>query len=177
MIREWYIIHTYSGYENKVKANLERRIESMAMQDKIFRIEVPAEDEIEIKGGKRKVVKRKLYPGYVLVEMVLTDDSWYVVRNTPGVTGFIGAENKPIPLSPDEVLSILGRHSLSAAERMLLIDLAVGDTVRVKSGAFVDQIGRIEAVNPEQESLRIILNMFVDRPTPIEVGIAEVERA
>jgi len=173
--REWFIVHTYSGYENKVKANLERRIESMEMQDMIFRIEVPTEDDIEIKNGKRKLVKRKLYPGYVLVEMMMSDDSWYVVRNTPGVTGFIGSVNRPIPLTPEEVSAILGRQSLSAADRMLLIDLTVGDRVRIKDGAFMDQMGEIEEILPEQELVRVMLT-FHERPTPIEVPITEVER-
>ena len=173
--REWFIVHTYSGYENKVKANLERRIESMEMQDMIFRIEVPTEDDIEIKNGKRKLVKRKLYPGYVLVEMMMSDDSWYVVRNTPGVTGFIGSVNRPIPLTPEEVSAILGRQSLSAADRMLLIDLTVGDRVRIKEGAFMDQMGEIEEILPEQELVRVMLT-FHERPTPIEVPITEVER-
>ena len=174
--REWYIVHTYSGYENKVKANLERRIESMEMRDKIFRIEVPTEDAIEDKNGKRKIVKRKLYPGYVLVEMLMSDDSWYVVRNTPGVSGFIGSVNRPIPLTPAEVSAILGRQALSAADRMLLVDLAVGDSVRVTGGAFVDQVGQIQEIFPEREMLIVMLS-FHDRPTPIEVAINEVVRA
>ena len=175
MNREWFIVHTYSGYENKVKANLERRIESMEMQDHIFRIEIPVEDDVEIKNGKKKIVKRKLYPGYVLVEMVMTDDSWYVVRNTPGVTGFIGSVNKPIPLTADEVQAILGRQSLSADQRVLLIDLAVGDYVRIKDGAFSDQSGRIEEIDLDEEKVVVVLNMF-GRLTPVEVGIADVER-
>ncbi|MCL2497445.1 MAG: transcription termination/antitermination protein NusG [Symbiobacteriaceae bacterium] len=172
---DWFIVHTYSGYENKVKANLERRIDSMEMQDRIFRIEVPVEEVEELKSGKKKVVKRKLYPGYVLVEMQMSDASWYVVRNTPGVTGFIGSDNKPVSLTPEEVHAILGRQSLSAADRLLLMGLAVGDTVRVLEGAFADQVGRIEEIFPEQEKIRILIDMFA-RPTPIEVGIAEVER-
>lgn len=175
MEKEWYIVHTYSGYENKVKANLERRIESMEMQDLIFRIEVPVEDDIEIKNGKKKIVKRKLYPGYVLVEMVMTDDSWYVVRNTPGVTGFIGSVNKPIPLTSEEVQAILGRQSLSAEQRVLLIDLTVGDKVRITAGAFTDREGRIDEIDLENEKVIVSVNMF-GRPTPVEVGIAEVER-
>ena len=176
MEREWYIVHTYSGYENKVKVNLERRIESMEMQDQIFRIEIPVEDDEEIKNGKKKIVKRKLYPGYVLVEMVMTDDSWYVVRNTPGVTGFIGSVNDPIPLTPEEVQVILGRQSLSATQRALLIDFAVGDTVRIIDGAFSDMVGIIEEINIDEEKVLVVLNMF-GRPTPVEVGISDVERA
>ena len=175
MDREWFIVHTYSGYENKVKANLERRIESMEMQNLIFRIEIPVEDDVVMKDGKKKIVKRKLYPGYVLVEMVMTDDSWYVVRNTPGVTGFIGSVNKPIPLTADEVQAILGRQSLSADQRVLLIDLAIGDYVRIKDGAFSDQSGRIEEINLDEEKVVVVLNMF-GRLTPVEVGIADVER-
>lgn len=176
MAREWFIVHTYSGYENKVKANLERRIESMEMQDKIFRIDVPTEDDVEVKNGKKRLVKRKLYPGYVLVEMLMSDDSWYVVRNTPGVTGFIGSVNKPIPLTADEVAAILGRQSLSAEARMLLFDLAVGDTVKVREGSFIGQVGVIEEILPEQELVRVMLNMF-GRPTPIEVPVGDVEKS
>ncbi|MBC7344016.1 MAG: transcription termination/antitermination factor NusG, partial [Clostridia bacterium] len=105
--KQWYVIHTYAGYENKVKANLEKRIESMNMQDKIFRIIVPVEDEVQIKGGKKKITHRKIYPGYVLVEMVITDDSWHMVRSTPGVTGFVGSGSRPVPLQPHEVRQIL----------------------------------------------------------------------
>jgi transcriptional antiterminator NusG len=148
----------------------------MEMQDMIFRIEVPVEDDIEIKGGKRKTVQRKLYPGYVLVEMIMTDDSWYVVRNTPGVTGFIGAVNKPIPLTTEEVATILGRSSLTGRDRIRLMDMAVGDTVKVKTGPFADHIGRIDSVLPEQERLTVMLNIF-GRLTPVDIGITEVERA
>lgn len=132
MEKKWYVIHTYSGYENKVKANLEKRVASMDMEDKVFSIIVPMEDEVEIKDGKRRVTKKKIFPGYVLVEMTLTDDSWYVVRNTPGVTSFVGSGNKPIPLVEDEVQNILCKMGL--AESPIKIDLDIGESVRVIAG-------------------------------------------
>ncbi len=146
MEKNWYVVHTYSGYENKVKANLEKRVESMGMQDKIFRVIVPEEEETDIKNGKKKVVKKKVFPGYVLVEIVMTDDSWYVVRNTPGVTGFVGSTgsgSKPIPLMPDEATVILKRMGMD--EKRIEIDLFVGDAVKVKEGPFAEFAGTIEA--------------------------------
>ena len=133
MEKQWYVIHTYSGYENKVKANLEKRVESMGMQDKIFRILVPTEEAKEVKDGKQRTVQRKVFPGYVLVEMIMTDDSWYVVRNTPGVTGFVGASGagaKPVPLQPKEVQAIL--RQMGIQEPKPTVDFEVGDKVKVK---------------------------------------------
>src|SRR3954447_8305019 len=131
MEKNWYVVHTYSGYENKVKANLEKRVETMGMQDKIFRVIVPEEEETDFKNGKKKVVKKKVFPGYVLVEIVMTDDSWYVVRNTPGVTGFVGSTgsgSKPIPLLPEEAAVILKRMGMD--EKRIEIDLFVGEAVK-----------------------------------------------
>ena len=176
MIREWFIVHTYSGYENKVRDNIRMRISSMEMQDRIFRIEVPTEDEVETKNGKQRIVKRKLFPGYVLVEMVMSNDTWYMVRNTPGVTGFLGSDNKPIPLTPEEVGAILGRQSLNSADRMLLSSFTVGDTVRILEGSFAGQEGQVDEVLPEQELLKVTITLS-GLPTPVEVPIAEVERA
>ncbi|MGI6147582.1 MAG: transcription termination/antitermination protein NusG, partial [Bacillota bacterium] len=142
--REWYVIHTYSGYENKVKANLERRVQTMEKEDKIFRVVVPTDEETEIKDGRKKLVKRKRFPGYVLVEMVMSDDSWYVVRNTPGVTGFVGSGNKPIPLTEDEARALLRQMGEEQEEPRVRVDFSEGEAVRVTSGAFKDFEGVIQ---------------------------------
>lgn len=173
MEKAWYVIHTYSGYENKVKANLEKRIESMNMGDKIFRIVVPMEDEIQVRDGKRKIVKRRIYPGYILVEMILTDDSWYVVRNTPGVTGFVGAGNKPIPLQEEEVKQILERTGVETPRPR--IDVSVGENVRVTSGPFENFIGTVEEIYPEKGKLKVLVSMF-GRETPIELEFTQIEK-
>lgn len=171
--RAWYVIHTYSGYENKVQANLMRRVESMGMEDKIFRVLVPVQEEIDFKDGKRKIVKKKVFPGYVLVEMVMSDDSWYVVRNTPGVTGFVGSGNKPIPLDIEEVRAILKQMGFDQPKPRLAFD--VGDVVRVISGPFQNFDGTIEAVNVERGKLRVIISMF-GRETPVELDFDQVEK-
>ncbi|WP_258358922.1 transcription termination/antitermination protein NusG [Moorella sulfitireducens (nom. illeg.)] len=173
MDKAWFVIHTYSGYENKVKANLEKRVESMNMGDKIFRIVVPMEDEIQVKDGKRKIVKRKIYPGYVMVEMILTDDSWYVVRNTPGVTGFVGTGNKPIPLREEEAQQIL--QQMGVEEPRPRIDVAVGENVRVTSGPFENFIGSIEEIQPDKGKIKVMVSMF-GRETPIELDINQIEK-
>lgn len=173
MEKAWFVIHTYSGYENKVKANLEKRVDSMNMGDKIFRVVVPMEDEIQVKDGKRKIVKRKIYPGYVLVEMILTDASWYVVRNTPGVTGFVGSGNKPIPLREEEAQQIL--QQMGVEEPRPRIDVAVGENVRVTSGPFENFIGSIEEIQPEKGKLKVLVSMF-GRETPIELDINQIEK-
>lgn len=173
MEKMWYVVHTYSGYENKVKANLEKRIESMNMEGKIFRILVPMEDEVEIKDGKKKISKRKVFPGYVLVEMIMTDDSWYVVRNTPGVTGFVGPGSKPIPLSDDEARQLI--RKLGGEEPRVRFDFAVGESVRVISGPFENFIGQVEEVNPEKGKVRVMISMF-GRETPVELEFNQVEK-
>ena len=132
MEKEWYVIHTYSGYENKVKTNLERRVESMNMEEEIFRVVVPVENEIQVKGGKKKITPRKVYPGYVLVEMYMTDQSWYVVRNTPGVTGFVGTGSKPVPLFPNEAEKLLA--DMGYSENKIKVDFTVGESVRMTGG-------------------------------------------
>lgn len=174
---EWYVVHTYSGYENKVKDNLEKRVETMEMTDKIFNIEVPTEEETEIKDAKKKTVKRKLYPGYVLVEMIYTDDSWYVVRNTPGVTGFISSENnKPIPMEPEEVARIMGQKE-TGQERIRGIDLNVGDKVVVIEGPFVDKTGTIQEINLEEKYLKVSLSVFgFGREVLTELALTDVKK-
>ncbi|NLW24038.1 MAG: transcription termination/antitermination protein NusG [Clostridia bacterium] len=174
MEKKWYVIHTYSGYENKVKANLEKRIESMNMGDKIFRILVPMEEQMEIKDGKRKLTKRKVFPGYVLVEMIMTDDSWYVVRNTSGVTGFVGTGSKPVPLQDAEVKSLLKQMGIE--EPKARIDLEVGENVRVSSGPFENFLGVVEEIYPDKGKVKVLLSMF-GRETPVELEFSQVEKA
>jgi transcriptional antiterminator NusG len=173
MEKNWYVIHTYSGYENKVKANLERRVESMAMEDNIFRILVPTEEELEIRDGKRKITKKKIFPGYVIVEMILTDDSWYVVRNTPGVTGFVGSGNKPIPLQEKESQIIL--HQMGLEEPKTKLDFEVGETVKVIRGPFENFSGIIEDINPEKGKIKVLVSMF-GRETPVELDYHQAEK-
>lgn len=176
MEKNWYVVHTYSGYENKVKANLEKRVESMGMQDKIFRVIVPEEEETDVKNGKKKVVKRKVFPGYVLVEIVMTDDSWYVVRNTPGVTGFVGSAgsgSKPTPLLPEEVNVILKR--MGVEEKRLDISYELGETVQVKEGPFANFTGKIEDIDRDKAKIRVLVNMF-GRETPVELDFSQVEK-
>jgi transcriptional antiterminator NusG len=173
MNKRWFVIHTYSGYENKVKANLEKRIESMNMEDKIFRILVPMEDEIEFKDGKKKVTKRKIFPGYVLVEMIMSDDSWYVVRNTPGVTSFVGSGAKPIPLDEDEAQQII--RTMGMEEPRTKVDFNAGEHVRVISGPFENFGGIIEEILLEKSKLRVLISMF-GRETPVELDYNQVEK-
>lgn len=173
MEKKWYVIHTYSGYENKVKANLEKRIDSMNMEGKIFRILVPMEDEVEIKDGKKKISKRKVFPGYVLVEMIMTDDSWYVVRNTPGVTGFVGSGSKPIPLSDAEARQII--RQMGVEEPRARVDFTTGESVRVIAGPFENFIGQIEEINLEKNKVRVMISMF-GRETPVELDFTQIEK-
>src|SRR2546423_4671801 len=156
--RRWYVIHTYSGYENKVKTNLEHRIHSMDMGDKIFQVLVPTEEEIEIKNGKRHPVERKVYPGYVLVEMNMGDDSWYVVRNTPGVTSFVGMGTTPTPLSDAEVKAILRQIKLDAPKYK--VAFTKGEAVRVTDGPFTDLHGVVDEVNPERNKVKVLVSIF-----------------
>lgn len=176
MEKNWYVVHTYSGYENKVKANLEKRVESMGMEDKIFRVVVPEEEETDFKDGKKKVVKKKVFPGYVLVEIVMTDDSWYVVRNTPGVTGFVGSAghgSKPTPLLPEEVNFILKRMGMD--ERRVEIDFELKETVKVTEGPFANFTGSIEEIDQDKNKLKVLVNMF-GRETPVELDFAQVSK-
>ncbi|MFZ4454377.1 transcription termination/antitermination protein NusG [Salibacterium aidingense] len=176
MEMNWYVVHTYSGYENKVKTNLEKRVESMEMTDKIFRVLVPVEEETEVKNGKTKEVMRKIFPGYVIVEMVMTDDSWYVVRNTPGVTGFVGstgAGSKPTPLLPEEVEHILRQSGEQEPKAETEFDLK--ESVKVKEGPFADFTGTIEDINAEKQKVKVHVNMF-GRETPVELEFTQVEK-
>ncbi len=174
--KSWFVVHTYSGYENKVKANLERRIHSMNMQDKIFRVLVPMEDEVEFKDGKRKITPKKVFPGYVLVEMTMDDQSWYVVRNTQGVTGFVGSPGpgeKPVPLQEKEVKTILKQMGIETPK--LKIDFSKGDRVKVTSGPFFDFTGIVDEIQPEKEKLRALISIF-GRETPVELEFFQVEK-
>ena len=177
--KRWYVIHTYSGYENKVKANLEHRIESMGMEDKIFQVLVPMEDEIEIRQGQRHTVQKKVYPGYVLVEMILDPDSWFVVRNTPGVTSFVGGANipgvrsEPIPLTETEVKQIL-RH-MGVETPKYRVAFTKGQSVRVTDGPFAEFIGTVEEINPERNKVKVLVSIF-GRETPVELDFLQVEK-
>ncbi|HZK84438.1 MAG TPA: transcription termination/antitermination protein NusG [Desulfosporosinus sp.] len=173
MAKDWYVIHTYSGYENKVKMNLEKRVENMSMEEKIFRVLVPMEDEIEFKNGKQKVIKRKVYPGYVIVEMEMTDDSWYVVRNTPGVTGFVGTGTKPIPLLDEEVEKILQQMGMDEVHTR--IDFEINQSVQVIEGPFKDFVGVVREILADKGKLRVEVSMF-GRETPVELEFAQVQK-
>jgi len=169
----WYVVHTYSGYESKVKANLEKRIANLKMHDKIFQVIVPEEEEIEYKEGKKRIVKRKVFPGYVVVKMIMGDDSWYVVRNTPGVTGFVGPGSKPIPLEDEEIDAILKRASGEGAPR-LRVYFKPGQTLRVKNGPFQGMMGIVQDVMVDRGKLRMLLSIF-GRETPVELDFNQVE--
>jgi transcriptional antiterminator NusG len=173
---DWYVIHTYAGYENKVKTNLASRIQTMQMQDKIFDVVIPMEDVMEIKGGRKQVVQKKVFPGYLLVKMIYDDESWFVVRNTPGVTGFVssGTGQKPTPLSRREVERILGRKK-EEAKPAFRLDFEVDDVVRIISGPFADFNGTIAEINVDQSKVKVMVNIF-DRETPVELGFDQVAR-
>jgi transcriptional antiterminator NusG len=178
--RRWYVIHTYSGYEKKVKKNLEHRIDSMDVRDQIYQVVIPTEQEIEIRDGKRQNVERKLYPGYVLVEMMelqegdeLSNKAWYVVRNTPGVTGFVGSGAKPVPLEESEVKSIL--RTMRAEEPKVKVSFQVGQTVRIVDGPFADFNGMVDSIDPAKGKVRVLVSFF-GRETPVELDLLQVER-
>lgn len=171
----WYVVHTYSGYEKKVEANLKKRVESMGMADKIFRIIVPMEEMREIKNGKAKMVQKKVFPGYVLVEMIMTDDSWYVVRNTPGVTGFVGSTgsgSKPTPLLPEEVDRILRTMGLKDVGAQVRV--SIGTVVRVLEGPFQEMHGKVEAIDQERGKVIVTIDLF-GRETPVELEAYQIE--
>ena len=171
--KNWYAIHTYSGYEDSVARNLKQRIESLGMEDKIFNVLVPKEKKIKIRGGKREAVEEKIYHGYVLVEMIVTDDSWYVVRNTPSVTGFIGAGTIPSPLAKEEVESILKR--MGVEEPKYKFDIVAGDNVKITDGPFKDFDGRVAEVDSERGRLKVLVSMF-GRETPVELDFLQVKK-
>jgi len=176
MEKAWYVVHTYSGYENKVKTNLEKRVESMGMEDKIFRVLVPTEEEVETKDGKKRTVTKKVFPGYVLVEMVMTDDSWYVVRNTPGVTGFVGstgAGSKPTALRPEEADKILKQMGIEIPK--IRVDFAPRDMVRVTDGPFSKRTGEIIEIHPDRQKVRVLVDIF-GRETPVELDFTQVQK-
>ena len=171
--RNWYVIHTYSGYENKVKANLEKKIHSMGMENEIFSVLVPMEEETDYKDGVKKVVLRKVFPGYVLIEMVVTDRSWYVVRNTPGVTGFVGSGTKPTPLTEDEANFILKKMGIDESRSQ--IDLESGQAIRILSGPFECMTGVVQEVESNTGKLKVLISLF-GRETPAEVDYSQVEK-
>ncbi len=172
--RSWYVIHCYSGYENKVRHNLEQRIETMGMKDKIFDVVIPTQEEIEVKDGKRRVVERHVFPGYVLVNMILSEESWYVVRNTPGVTGFVGMGNSPTALRPEEVAQILKRMEAEAPH--IKVSFKVGERVRIVDGPFNDFRGTVAEIDMERSKVRVMVNFF-GRETPVELDFLQVEKA
>lgn len=171
---KWYVIHTYSGYENKVLQTLEQKVKSMGLENVINRILIPMEDEIDVKDGKKRTVKRKVFPGYVLIEMEVNDRSWYVVRNTPGVTGFVGSATKPIPLEPKEVERILGKQEVES-EPKTHISVEVGEEVRITEGPFENCIAVVTEVNEEKGTVKGLVNMF-GREIPVEVDYSQIEK-
>jgi len=170
----WYVIHCYSGYENKVRHNLEQRIETMGMKDKIFDVVIPTQEEIEVKDGKRKTVERHIFPGYVLVNLALSEESWYVVRNTPGVTGFVGMGNNPTPLRPEEVAQIVKR--MEAEAPTVKVSFKVGERVRIVDGPFNDFRGTVSEIDMERTKVRVMVSFF-GRETPVELDFLQVEKA
>jgi len=171
--RRWYVLHTYSGYEDAVSKNLKQRIESLGMEDKIFNVLVPKEKKIKIKNGKRKTIEEKIYPGYVLVEMIVTDDSWYVVRNTPRVTGFIGAGTTPIPVSLKEIKNLKSRIETESAQYK--IDIALGTLVKISDGPFKDFEGKVSEIDEAKGKLKVLVNLF-GRDTPVEVDSLQIKK-
>ncbi len=171
---DWFVVHCYSGYENKVRHNLEQRIESMGMKDMIFDVIIPTQEEVEVKDGKRRTVERRVFPGYVLVNLILTEESWFVVRNTPGVTGFVGMGNLPTPLRPDEVAQIIKR--MEADSPMINVTFKVGERVRIVDGPFNDFRGVVADIDMDRTKVRVLVSFF-GRETPVELDFLQVEKA
>ncbi len=171
--RAWYVIHCYSGYENKVRYNLEQRIESMEMKEQIFDVVIPTQEEIEVRDGKRRSIERHVFPGYVLVNMLMSEESWYVVRNTPGVTGFVGMGNDPIPLRPEEVSQILRR--MEAEAPTIKVTYKPGEKVRIIDGPFNDFPGVVDEIDMDRSKVRVMVNFF-GRSTPVELDFLQVEK-
>lgn len=166
---KWYVVHTYSGYENKVKANIDKTIENRHLEDQILEVRVPMQDVVELKNGVQKAAQRKMFPGYVLIHMVMNDDTWYVVRNTRGVTGFVGPGSKPVPLTDAEM------EPLGIKKEDIVVDFEVGDTVSVISGAWADTVGVIQSINMQKQSITINVELF-GRETPVEIGFSDVKK-
>ncbi len=171
--RAWFVIHCYSGYENKVRHNLEQRIESMGMKDRIFDVIIPTQEEIEVRDGKRRSIERHVFPGYVLVNMIMSEESWYVVRNTPGVTGFVGMGNDPIPLRPEEVSEIL--RQMEADAPTIKVTYRAGERVRIVDGPFNDFHGVVDEIDMDRSKVRVMVNFF-GRSTPVELDFLQVEK-
>ncbi|OQB15169.1 MAG: hypothetical protein BWY15_00539 [Firmicutes bacterium ADurb.Bin193] len=165
---KWYVVHTYSGYENKVKVNLEKTIENRGMQDLIFDIQIPLEEVVEIKDDKKRTVMRKKFPGYVIVKMIMTAETWYVVRNTRGVTGFVGPASKPVPLTDEEI------EAMGIERQTIVLNFALGDSVKIKSGPLENFVGVVDEINMEKKKIRVIVSMF-ERETPVELEFNQVE--
>ena len=171
---EWFVVHTYSGYENKIKVDLTKRVESMNMQDKIFHVIIPEEQEVEFKGGKKKITTKRVFPGYVIVNMIMDDESWYVVHHTPGVTGFVGSGTKPIPLQEEEITKILRRMGL-VEQKPRIIDIEVGENIRVKNGPFENFEGTVKELLPDRGKIRVSISMF-GRETPVELDYEQIDK-
>ncbi len=169
----WYVVHSYSGYENKVKRNLDQRIETMGMQDRIFRVVVPTEEEVEIRDGQRKTSRKRVFPGYILVQMIIDEESWYVVRNTPGVTGFVGSGTEPTPLTPEEVENILSR--MEAEQPRIKVSFRIGETVRITEGPFAEFMAVVDEIYADRGKVRVLVSFF-GRETPVEMDFLQVER-
>ena len=170
---QWYVLHTYSGYENKVKRSIEHRVDALDLNDRVYEVVVPTQDEIEIRQGQRHTVQRKVFPGYVLVRMEMDDDTWYALRNTPGVTGFVNVNNKPVPLSEGQVQSIL--KGMTAEAPKVKMSFQLGDTVRITDGPFADFRGEIDEINQEKGKIKVLVSFF-GRETPVELDFLQAER-
>ena len=170
---QWYVLHTYSGYENKVKRSIEHRVEALDLGDRVYEVVVPTQDEIEIRSGQRHTVQRKVFPGYVLVRMEMDDETWYALRNTPGVTGFVNVNNKPVPLAETEVQAIL--KGMTAEAPKVKVSFQVGDTVRITDGPFADFRGEIDEINQEKGKIKVLVSFF-GRETPVELDFLQAER-
>ena len=171
--KKWYVVHTYSGYENKVKANLEHRTESMAMKDRLFQVVVPTEEEVELKEGHKVTTKRKIFPGYVLVEMIMSEESWYVVRNTPGVTGFVGTGTRPVPLTEHEVKAIIKQMKVETPK--VKVGFSIGQSVKIIDGPFAEFMGVVDEMNAERGKVKVLVSFF-GRETPVELEFAQIAR-
>lgn len=168
---KWYVVHTYSGYENKVKANIEKTIENRNLQDQILQVSVPMQDEVEIRNGQKKQISKKMFPGYVLINMVMNDDTWYVVRNTRGVTGFVGPGSKPVPLSESEMIPL----GIQVEEKKIVVDFDLGDTIIVTRGVWENTVAEIKRIDEHKEMVTINVDMF-GRETPVEISFADVKK-